>query len=167
MRSFVAWPMRHGRLFLAGDAAHIVPPTGAKGLNLAAWDVRVLGEAILASFEGGTKRSSIPFAGSGAPGISPTGDDDAAHRAGGPGRLQLPPAAGASRVRVLLGVRGPLAGRELRDQPLSLTYGAFPAMGIDADEGDQNVPVGLGDLEDLIVLRRGPRRYWLRYPRRR
>lgn len=53
MRSFVAWPMRHGRLFLAGDAAHIVPPTGAKGLNLAAWDVRVLGEAILASFEGG------------------------------------------------------------------------------------------------------------------
>src|SRR5205807_3189978 len=36
MRSFVAAPMRHGRLFLAGDAAHIVPPTGAKGLNLAA-----------------------------------------------------------------------------------------------------------------------------------
>jgi p-hydroxybenzoate 3-monooxygenase len=35
MRSFVAGPMRHGRLFLAGDAAHIVPPTGAKGLNLA------------------------------------------------------------------------------------------------------------------------------------
>jgi p-hydroxybenzoate 3-monooxygenase len=39
MRSFVAEPMRHGRLFLAGDAAHIVPPTGAKGLNLAASDV--------------------------------------------------------------------------------------------------------------------------------
>src|SRR3546814_5911237 len=36
LRSFVAEPMRHGRLFLAGDAAHIVPPTGAKGLNLAA-----------------------------------------------------------------------------------------------------------------------------------
>jgi p-hydroxybenzoate 3-monooxygenase len=53
MRSFVAWPMRHGRLFLAGDAAHIVPPTGAKGLNLAAWDVHILGEAILASFEQG------------------------------------------------------------------------------------------------------------------
>lgn len=46
MRSFVAEPMRHGRLFLAGDAAHIVPPTGAKGLNLAAADVRVLSEAI-------------------------------------------------------------------------------------------------------------------------
>ena len=39
LRSFVAEPMRHGRLFLAGDAAHIVPPTGAKGLNLAVADV--------------------------------------------------------------------------------------------------------------------------------
>jgi p-hydroxybenzoate 3-monooxygenase len=49
MRSFVAEPMQCGRLFLAGDAAHIVPPTGAKGLNLAAADVRVLSWA-LASF---------------------------------------------------------------------------------------------------------------------
>ena len=46
MRSFVAAPMRHGRLFLAGDAAHIVPPTGAKGLNLAASDVLVLARAM-------------------------------------------------------------------------------------------------------------------------
>ena len=53
MRSFVAEPMRHGRLFLAGDAAHIVPPTGAKGLNLAAADVRVLSEALGAWYEGG------------------------------------------------------------------------------------------------------------------
>ena len=45
MRSFVAAPMRHARLFLAGDAAHIVPPTGAKGLNLAASDVLVLARA--------------------------------------------------------------------------------------------------------------------------
>ena len=45
MRSFVLEPMRHERLFLAGDAAHIVPPTGAKGLNLALADVRTLGEA--------------------------------------------------------------------------------------------------------------------------
>ena len=44
MRSFVTEPMRHGRLFLAGDAAHIVPPTGAKGLNLAVRDVRLLAE---------------------------------------------------------------------------------------------------------------------------
>jgi p-hydroxybenzoate 3-monooxygenase len=53
MRSFVAEPLRHGRLFLAGDAAHIVPPTGAKGLNLAAADVRVLAEALGAWYEGG------------------------------------------------------------------------------------------------------------------
>jgi p-hydroxybenzoate 3-monooxygenase len=46
MRSFVAEPMQYGRLYLAGDAAHIVPPTGAKGLNLAAADVRILSHAI-------------------------------------------------------------------------------------------------------------------------
>jgi p-hydroxybenzoate 3-monooxygenase len=46
MRSFVAEPMQYGRLFLAGDAAHIVPPTGAKGMNLAIADVRVLSEAL-------------------------------------------------------------------------------------------------------------------------
>jgi p-hydroxybenzoate 3-monooxygenase len=46
MRSFVATPMRYGRLFLAGDAAHIVPPTGAKGLNLAMADVTVLAPAL-------------------------------------------------------------------------------------------------------------------------
>jgi p-hydroxybenzoate 3-monooxygenase len=46
MRSFVSTKMQHGRLFLAGDAAHIVPPTGAKGLNLAVADVRVLTEAL-------------------------------------------------------------------------------------------------------------------------
>lgn len=46
MRSFVIEPMQYGRLFIAGDAAHIVPPTGAKGLNLAVADVRVLAEAL-------------------------------------------------------------------------------------------------------------------------
>jgi p-hydroxybenzoate 3-monooxygenase len=46
MRSFVAEPMQHGRLYLAGDAAHIVPPTGAKGLNLAIADVTVLAQAL-------------------------------------------------------------------------------------------------------------------------
>ena len=47
MRSFVSSPMRHGRLFLAGDAAHIVPPTGAKGLNLAVADVTLLAAALV------------------------------------------------------------------------------------------------------------------------
>jgi p-hydroxybenzoate 3-monooxygenase len=47
LRSFVAEPMRFGRLFLAGDAAHIVPPTGAKGLNLAASDVKYLSSALV------------------------------------------------------------------------------------------------------------------------
>jgi p-hydroxybenzoate 3-monooxygenase len=50
LRSFVAEPMRFGRLFLAGDAAHIVPPTGAKGLNLAATDVKYLANALVEHF---------------------------------------------------------------------------------------------------------------------
>lgn len=50
LRSFVAEPMRFGRLFLAGDAAHIVPPTGAKGLNLAASDVKYLSSALHAHY---------------------------------------------------------------------------------------------------------------------
>ena len=53
MRSFVATPMQHARLFLAGDAAHIVPPTGAKGLNLAVNDVRLLAAGLRARFERG------------------------------------------------------------------------------------------------------------------
>jgi p-hydroxybenzoate 3-monooxygenase len=53
MRSYVCEPMRHGRLFLAGDAAHIVPPTGAKGLNLAIHDVRALAEALVRKYENG------------------------------------------------------------------------------------------------------------------
>ncbi|WP_249691489.1 4-hydroxybenzoate 3-monooxygenase [Stappia sp. WLB 29] len=53
LRSFVAEPMRFGRLFLAGDAAHIVPPTGAKGLNLAASDIHYLSEALIAYYGGG------------------------------------------------------------------------------------------------------------------
>jgi p-hydroxybenzoate 3-monooxygenase len=53
LRSFVAEPMRHGRLFLCGDAAHIVPPTGAKGLNLAASDVFYLGRALAAWYGSG------------------------------------------------------------------------------------------------------------------
>jgi p-hydroxybenzoate 3-monooxygenase len=55
LRSFVAEPMRFGRLCLAGDAAHIVPPTGAKGLNLAVADVRTLARALLARYRGGSE----------------------------------------------------------------------------------------------------------------
>jgi p-hydroxybenzoate 3-monooxygenase len=58
MRSFVVEPMAYGRLYLAGDAAHIVPPTGAKGLNLAIADVRVLAEA-LASWHASGSRSLL------------------------------------------------------------------------------------------------------------
>ncbi len=53
MRSFVVEPMQYGRLFLAGDAAHIVPPTGAKGLNLAVADVRALADAVVAWYRRG------------------------------------------------------------------------------------------------------------------
>jgi p-hydroxybenzoate 3-monooxygenase len=55
VRSFVAEPMRFGRLFLAGDAAHIVPPTGAKGLNLAASDVAYLAEALIDFYRSGSE----------------------------------------------------------------------------------------------------------------
>jgi p-hydroxybenzoate 3-monooxygenase len=55
MRSFVVEPMQHGKLFLAGDAAHIVPPTGAKGLNLAIADVRVLADGLAEFYSSGKK----------------------------------------------------------------------------------------------------------------
>jgi p-hydroxybenzoate 3-monooxygenase len=56
MRSFVTEPMQHGRLYLAGDAVHIVPPTGAKGLNLAVADVRILADGLERLFESGDDR---------------------------------------------------------------------------------------------------------------
>lgn len=56
MHSFVIEPMQYERLFLAGDAAHIVPPTGAKGLNLAAADIRVLSHALIAFFRSGDRK---------------------------------------------------------------------------------------------------------------
>jgi p-hydroxybenzoate 3-monooxygenase len=55
LRSFVAEPLRFGRLFLAGDAAHIVPPTGAKGLNLAASDIYFLSRALTDFYETGSE----------------------------------------------------------------------------------------------------------------
>jgi p-hydroxybenzoate 3-monooxygenase len=56
LRAFVASPMQHGRLYLAGDASHIVPPTGAKGLNLAVADVRVLSRAVIEFYRNGDTR---------------------------------------------------------------------------------------------------------------
>ena len=78
LRSFVAEPMRFGRLFLAGDAAHIVPPTGAKGLNLAASDVRYLSQALVEHYPRNPTPASIiiPSArwrGCGRPSASPGG----------------------------------------------------------------------------------------------
>jgi p-hydroxybenzoate 3-monooxygenase len=61
MRSFVAEPMQHGRLFLAGDAAHIVPPTGAKGLNLAIADVRVLAGALVELYRDGSSAALAAY----------------------------------------------------------------------------------------------------------
>lgn len=55
LRAFISEPMNHGRLFLAGDAAHIVPPTGAKGLNLAASDVHYLSTALIEFYNSGSK----------------------------------------------------------------------------------------------------------------
>jgi p-hydroxybenzoate 3-monooxygenase len=57
MRSFVSTPMQHGRLFLAGDAAHIVPPTGAKGLNLAVGDVKLLSQALTEFYKSASETS--------------------------------------------------------------------------------------------------------------
>lgn len=63
LRSFVAEPLRCGRLFLAGDAAHIVPPTGAKGLNLAASDVHYLAEGLIAHYRQGSDAGLDAYSG--------------------------------------------------------------------------------------------------------
>jgi p-hydroxybenzoate 3-monooxygenase len=61
MRSFVCEPMQHGRLLLAGDAAHIVPPTGAKGLNLAVNDVRLLAGLLVPALRGGAHEALTTY----------------------------------------------------------------------------------------------------------
>ena len=89
MRSFVAAPMRHGRLFLAGDSAHIVPPTGAKGLNLAASDVLVLARAMKAFYAqrpngvAGRVLGRLPSPGVEGAAVLLVDDIDAAPRSGG------------------------------------------------------------------------------------
>jgi p-hydroxybenzoate 3-monooxygenase len=61
LRSFVAEPLRHGRLFLAGDAGHVVPPTGAKGLNLAVSDVCYLATALADAVHGRSTRGLAEY----------------------------------------------------------------------------------------------------------
>lgn len=63
LRSFVFEPMRHGSLFLAGDAAHIVPPTGAKGLNLAASDIHYLSDALTGALSKGDREGLAAYSG--------------------------------------------------------------------------------------------------------
>jgi p-hydroxybenzoate 3-monooxygenase len=87
MRSFVTEPMGHGKLFLAGDAAHIVPPTGAKGMNLAVADVRILAEALGSYLRRGDE----------------TGIDEAAANATDPLLSSLPPERAATLVAVPTG----------------------------------------------------------------
>ena len=121
MRSFVSAPMRHGRLFLAGDAAHIVPPTGAKGLNLALGDVAVLAEALVELLRDGDARLADAYSDVPAPGVArhalllvddldaaPTpGDDDDRRRA----------VAGPAAIRDDVAGRREDAGRELHRFP--------------------------------------------------
>ena len=118
MRSFVCEPMQYGRLFLAGDAAHIVPPTGAKGLNLAVNDARLLAQALTEYYRGNSGSALERYT-----------DDAAGAGVAGPGLLQLhdpaparsrersvraPAAAGAPRVPSALRGGGAQPGRELR-----------------------------------------------------
>ena len=118
MRSFVAAPMRHGRLFLAGDAAHIVPPTGAKGLNLALSDVVVLANALRAALgrqrlgPGRRLLGHLPGAGLARHPLLLVDDLDAARQSGG---RRVRPAADAQPAQVRDVIPGGRAfpGREL------------------------------------------------------
>ena len=113
LRSYVSEPMRHGRLLLAGDAAHIVPPTGAKGLNLAIGDVRLLAAAI-ADHDRGDERALDALLGCGA-GAGLVGgallvvDDDAPPRVPRPRSVRPPHAGpGADPSGVFVGGAGRL-----------------------------------------------------------
>ena len=126
MRSFVAEPMQHGRLFLAGDAAHIVPPTGAKGLNLAIADVALLAEALVAWYESGDRSGLDGYSrGLPAPGLAGRAllvldDLDAAPRRRGR-RLRAAAPALAASLRDDVDRRRHHAGRELRRARAGLT----------------------------------------------
>ena len=113
MRSFVCEPMQYGRLFLAGDAAHIVPPTGAKGLNLAVNDVRLLARALTRWYRDGSAEGLESYSRDGAAARLARArllelHDPAASRSVR-GRLRRASAARAPRVPVAVGGR--------RDEP--------------------------------------------------
>ena len=119
LRSFVAEPMRFGRLFLAGDAAHIVPPTGAKGLNLAASDVRYLFDALVEHYRDGSVERPRRVLGARAEAHLESRavlvvDDDAAASPAGPRRVRRQDPAGRARVPLQLEGGDDLARRKLR-----------------------------------------------------
>jgi p-hydroxybenzoate 3-monooxygenase len=119
LRSFVAEPMRYGNLFLAGDAAHIVPPTGARGLNSAASDIYYLYHALLDHYQKGDDTRARQLLrqgpGAGVEGAALLVVDDH-HAAQLPRQHRLRPQAAADRPGVPVLVRGgaEFAGRELR-----------------------------------------------------
>ena len=118
MRSFVVEPMQHGKLFLAGDAAHIVPPTGAKGMNVAIADVEVLADALAALYGSGDESGLTAYSGLPAPRLARPAllllhDLDAPPPAR-PGPVRGPAPARAARVRHALRGGGEVAGGELR-----------------------------------------------------
>ncbi len=120
MRSFVTEPMQHGRLYLAGDAVHIVPPTGAKGLNLAVADVRVLAHGLERWFESGDDSVLKAYSETCLRRVWRTQyfswwmTHDAAPDARRRGRIRRAAAGGAARLRLLLAGGLGLAGGELR-----------------------------------------------------
>ncbi len=119
LRSFVAEPMRFGRLFLAGDAAHIVPPTGAKGLNLAASDVRYLFDGLVEHYRERPLARARRLFGARAQAHMEGGallvvDDDAPASPSRPWRVRRQDPAGRARLPVQLACGADRAGGELR-----------------------------------------------------
>ncbi len=130
MRSFVTEPMQCGRLFLAGDAAHIVPPTGAKGMNLAIADVLVLSRALERFYARGETAGLEAYSATCLRRVWKAQRfswfmTSMLHRFPGPHRVRGAGAAGGARLRHLLARRRDVARRELHGTaPGTLTPGA-------------------------------------------